>query len=93
MAERFLADQRGAACCQVAFLLLGILAKQYIADCKLQHRVTQELQPLVIGFFFGGRVSKGKAEQGFVLKAILQRSLQRAHGQSLLWTRVTRRYL
>ena len=77
-AERALAHQRGAAGGQFALVQVRIFLIQHVADAKLQHRVAQKFQALVVRQLCGG-MRQRQAQVGRVPEGIAQGLLQTLH--------------
>ena len=77
-AERAFAHQRGAAGGQFALVQVGVFRVQHVADAKLQHRVAQKFQALVVRQLCGG-MRQRQAQVGRVPEGIAQGLLQTLH--------------
>ena len=71
-AQRFLAHHARAQKRHAPLLLLGVGGKDDIAHGQLQHRIAQELQPLIV-FSPAGGVGERQAQKRGIMKMILQR--------------------
>ena len=82
--ERAFAHQRGAAGGQFALVQVGVFLVQHVADAKLQHRVAQKFQALVVRQLCGG-MRQRQAQVGRVPEGIAQGLLQTLHRSALLF--------